>query len=255
MLREDILIRMQQAGEALDVSNPVYLQAEGISRLPRKLDKAPKPIKLKTIDLDQQYGCANEFIMMYSEYKQSMNLEVAKIQVAGNVRFCDVEVYYALHCLALCGIHCIPERATAASDLFKLIITTPCQVLTAKAVYERLQSIKKPDYYTKQFRTALSACIFGDSTVILYWLTLASDHGYYENASKCGAQFIREKGFNELELRKFLNEKYAEARADLEFMKQLYKPMCNKWMTAMIYTLKGQSPEVLQTTGSSEGFL
>lgn len=254
MLREDILIRMQQAGQRLDIENPVFLKADGLSRLPRKLDKAPKPIKLKAPSLEQSYGCANEFVIMYNEQRTSQNLETAKIQVHNAVRFCDPEVYYALYCLALNSMHCLPERASAAGDLFKTIMTTPCEVLTVAKVYERLKEVKSKDYYTKQYLTALRVCLFDRDAVILLWFTLASDHAYYKNASKLGSQLIREKGFDEPALKKFLNEQWAICKNDKEFLQKIYKPMCNKWMTAMIYTLR-DNPEVFVTAGSSDGFL
>lgn len=254
MLREDILIRMQQAGQHLDVENPVYLKADGLSRLPRKLDKAPKPITLRAPSLEQSYGCANEFIMMYNEQRTTQNLETAKIRVNNAVRFCDPEVYYTLYCLALNSMHCLPERATAAGDLFKLIMTTSCEVLTVAKVYERLKDLKPKDYYTKQYLAALRVCLFNSNTVILFWFTLASDHGYYKNASQLGANLIQEKEFDETSLKKFLNEQWSVAKSDKDFLQKLYKPMCNKWMSAMIYALK-DNPDVFVTAGSSDGFL
>lgn len=254
MLREDILIRMQQAGQALNLENPIYLKADGLSRLPRKLDKAPKPITLRAPSLEQSYGCANEFIMMYNEQRTSQGLETAKIRVNNAVRFCDPEVYYALYCLALNSVHCVPERAVAAGDLFKTIMTTPCNVLTVAKVYERLQTMHPKEYYMKQLMMALKACLFGSNSAVLYWMTLASDHAYYKEASKLGAQLIRERELDEKSLKEFLNEQWVSAKADTEFMKKLYKPMCNKWMSAMIYALK-DNPVVFETSGSFDGFL
>ena len=85
-------------------------------------------------------------------------------------------------------------------------------------------------------------------------MTLDSDHAYYKEASKLGAQLIRERELDEKSLKEFLNEQWVSAKADTEFMKKLYKPMCNKWMSAMIYALK-DNPVVFETSGSFDGFL
>lgn len=255
MVREDVLARMLQAGEILDVSNPLYLQAEAVSSKSRILDKPPRTIVLRKLDDSKGFGAAAEFIDMYTSFKRSMNLEVAKIQMGTAVRFCDPEVFYALHCLGLFSRHCVAERAQAAAELFKLIMTTPGEVLSVALIYERLKAFKRNDYYTKQFVMALRACLFMQKEAILLWITLASDHTYYKEASKLGARLIDNQDWNEKELKQFLNAKWAEAKEDKEFIKQLYKPMCNKWMTAMIYALKDEHPEVLKTSGNSDGFL
>ncbi len=255
MLSEEIISRLITAGEKIDPSNPVYWEANAVSSKPRVLDKAPPYIKLRKLDDGQRYGACYEFISSYSDYKKSMNLEMACIRVGELERLCDPDIFYALHCLGKACIHCDLERATAAADLFKLLMTTPGEVLTVKIVYDRLKQVKSKDYYTKQFLQALQLCLFGGNSVNLYWLSIASDHGVYKNASKLGASMIAEKGWNETDVKKELNTAYAQAKEDKEFMKSLYRPACNKYMAAMIYLLKDKHPEALDTTGSRDGFL
>lgn len=255
MLSEAVLSRLLNSGQALDVSNPIYLQAEAVSSMPRTLDKAPKPIVLRKLDDSRAYGACNEFISAFTEFKESMNVETSRVQIGNMVRFCDPDVYYALHCLGTFCVHSNQDRAAAAGSLFKTIMTTPGEILTTALVYERLKSVKKPEYYTKEFLRALHACMFVHNATTLCWLTLASDHSYYVNASEAGRSYIESNSLDEKGLKKFLNEKWAEAKSDTEFMKKINKPMCNKWMTAMIYALHKSDPEVLKTVDDCNGFM
>lgn len=255
MLNEAILSRLLSNGHKLDVSDPIFMQAEAVSSMPRKWDKAPKPVTLRKLDDSKAYGACNEFIDSYTEYKTSMNLETAQVQIGNMVRFCDPDVFYALHCLGLFCVHGNQERATAAGNLFKVIMTTPGEVLTVAVVYDKLRSLKGVDYYTKEFLRALHACMFVHNATTLCWLTMASDHSYYAEASKAGASYIESQDLDENGLRKFLNEQWALAKADSEFMKKINKPMCNKWMTGMIYALHTTNPDVLKTVDDCDGFM
>lgn len=254
MLNETVLSRLVAAGQTLDVSNPIYMQAEAVASMPRVLDSPPKPITLRKLDDSQAYGACNEFVSSFTGFKQSMNVETSRVQIGDMTRFCDPDIYYALHCLGVFCTHSNKERAVAAGDLFKLIMTTPGEVLTTALVYERLNSVKKPDYYKKEFLRALKACLFINNSTTLLWLTLASDHGYYANASEAGRSYIESHDLDEKGLKKFLNEQWALAKEDSEFMKKILKPVCNKWMVGMIYALHTTNPDVLRTVGQCDGF-
>lgn len=249
-----IVERIREEYGTVDPESPMYLLAEQVDGKPRVLDKAPSTVKLNKMNMCVAYGCCNEFISAFNSFKSSMNLETAVVDLNGLRRVCDPDVYYALHSLALFSAHVVEERASAATFWFRTIIMAKVDTLTVARIYEVIHEVKSKDYYTNQFMQALQVCLFNENESVLCWRSLIEDTSFYPEAIRLGSEYIKEHDLDQKAMMKLLRETYSVSSKDKEFMKEIYKPACNKWLSSMIYLLKDEHPEVLKMSKDNNGF-
>lgn len=222
------------------------LTYEAIERKPRVLDKAPKRLNFTKATDIQVYGCCSEFVITYNDLKSNISIEQATLDIKGNKRFCDVEVYLALQALIQQGFCNSADKAAACFDVFKIIMTTPGETLTTGRVYNTLKDYQPMNYYAGELIKAIQVCLFNEKLPVLYWINLVEYSGFYATALELGKEVIRENCETEKDVEKFLRPLYKEAKNDKEFIDSLYKPACNKWLIAMLYYLRKEHPEALE---------
>lgn len=253
---KDIVVIQSLQKRGANLSNlQEVLAYEAVERKPRHLDKAPSKITFTKVSDIQEYGCCSEFIICFNELKDNLKEDLCYVDMKGVKRLCDPDVFLTLQTLIQQSITCTEERASACFDLFRIIMMLPVEVLTAKAVYEKLASYKASNYYAKELLTAISICLFGNSVHVAYFANLCEYSGFYLKAIELGKEVISKECSNEKEVDAFLKVNYALAKEDKDFMQQIYKPGANKYLIAMIYYLKDKHPEVMNTGNTEGGFV
>ena len=231
------------------------LQYEAVERKPRYLDKAPKRLSFNKASDIQPYSCYTEFFMHYDYIKEScQQLEQATLDLKGAKRFCDVDVYIALRALINTGVCNTEEKAFACFDLFKIIMMTPGDTLTAGRVKKTLDTYKPANYYAGELVKALYVCLFDEKISVLYWMSLCDISDFYKTAIELGKPIIRKNCETEKDVEKFLRPVYKQAKEDKEFMENVYTPGANKWLIPVLYLLKDEHPEALEPNSSEGGF-
>lgn len=242
-----VLQSLQERGVTLDDFQNL-LKYEAMEQKPRVLDKAPKRLTFERPAEMVTYGCCSEFIIAYGSIKESAVVEQTYIDLRGNKRLCDKEVFWTLETLIKQGVTGTKERAEACFDLFKLIMTAKGDTLTVQRMYDVIIDYKYPPYYVQELINAIHVCVYNERLPVLYWLHNVENGGFYRHAVKLGIPIIRENCETEKDVEKWCKELYKVAKEDKEFMSQLYKPAVNKYLVAMLYHIKDSHPEALEAT-------
>lgn len=248
-----VLKSLSEKGIPLDIEH--ILPYEAMEMKERVLDGPPKRLKLNSVTEKDVYGICNEFIMTYNSIKDSFSYEVTRIDLRGNTRICDTDVFYVLQALITEGICYDEDKAQACFNLFRIIMTTPGDMLSKAVLYPVLTDYKPADFYEKQLLNAIKVCLFNVTAPVLYWVKICELSGFYKNAVKLGCEVIAEECKSEKDVKDFLNPKYKEAKEDKEFMRSIYKQGANKWLIAMIWHLHKEHPEVMDASTSKDGFM
>lgn len=222
---------------------------DSVSKKPRVLDKPPKRLSFKRPKDIQQLGFCSEFIIIFNQMKSETTLNECEIDLRGTVKKCGPNVFLALQTIIRQGFTFSKEKAEACFDLFKLIVMCDSTEITDQIVYDLLSDYQPQNYYAKELVKALRVCLFNEKVSVLYWLNLCEFTGFYSKARELGMKVIRESCTTEKDVETFLKPIYTEAKADEEFMSQLYKPACNKWLIPMLYYLRKEHPEALEPAG------
>lgn len=249
-----VLQSLREKGIPITMEN--LLPYEAMERKGRVLDKPPKRIKLQNLPERNVYGIRNEFIMRFNDLKSTLTAEVTRIDLRGNTRICDKEVFIALQALIAEGVCYSEEKAQACFELFHTIVMAPGEMLSKSVVFEELNDYKPRDYCAKELLSAIKSCLFNVVGPVLYWINLCNLTGFYPKAVELGKQVIAEKCKTEKEVKDFLTPLYKEARANKSFMKDIYQSGANKWLIAMLWYLHEEHPEVMNpSTGKDDGFM
>lgn len=230
------------------------LRYEAPEHMPRVLDKAPKKISIKKSTETPVYGCKAEFIMAYNDLLRDCNSEVYYLDFRGNKKYCDKQIFVLLQALITQSLTKSKEKAEAGFELFRLISTAPHDTLTVERVYTTLSSYVAKDYYAQQLLEAINACVFNTDSAVLHYIKLVEFSGFYKRAFELGKEIIKRNCKTEKDVERYLKMFYNEAKADKEFMKNIYKPGANKWLIATVYLLRDEYPEVLEPNQSNTGF-
>ena len=178
------------------------------------------------------------------------------MDIMGRSFECAPEVYCALATLAWQNMHICQERSQACAAIFQQIfMTVQSSSLTTQAVYKTLHEYKTNAYYEKELIKALRVCLFNENETVLYWISMCDTLGFYKTALEVGSEFIKKEGFNNKTLGQWCRATYTEAKADKEFMKQIFTPAANKWLIPVLYKLRATHPEVMDyTANANDGF-
>lgn len=242
----DVVVVEQLRNRGL-ISRPYseLLPYEAMERRARILDKPPKQITLSRVGEINPCGTAQKFIMIYNQLVSEGSLEMGTIDIKGAKRYCDVSVFYTLQTLIRLSMGKSLDLVKAACDVFKLIITHPCETLTEGVMYNLLRAYIPMNYYAGELVNGILIAVYKEESVALYWKSLCEFMGFYTDAIEPGMAVIKENCKNEKEVRSFLTKIYKEAKADEAFMSKLYKPAVNKWLVAMLYYLYPTKPELI----------
>ncbi len=252
---QDIVVVQQLRKRGMNINNmEELLRYEAIEKKPRYLDKPPKRLSLARASSLNPYGCCAEFLMCYADLKKSLSSLTATVDIDGNPRPCDVEVFIALRALISQGYCCIEDRAQACFDVFACIVNSSKEAITLSGVYEAIKNYKSDNYYVKELIKALKVCLYNEKAPVLYWESQCECEGFYQLALSLGSEVIRKNCPTEKDVDKFLKPLYKQAREDKEFMKTVYKPVANKWLIPMLYYLKDSHPEALEPGSHGEEF-
>ena len=252
---KDPVVLKSLADKGIPLDTEHILPYEAMEMKPRVLDSAPKRLKLMIVEDKDVYGIRNEFIMTFNNNHDPNSLEVTRIDMKGNTRVCDNDVFYVLQALITEGICYSEEKAEACFNLFRIIMTTPCDVLSKSVLYPVLSSYKPKEFCEQQLLDGIMICLFKVGAPVFYWHDLCNLQGFYKNAVKLGDKVIEENCKTEKDVKTFLNPIYKKAKEDKEFMKSIYKQGANKWLIAMIYYLKDSNPEVMDASTNTDGFM
>ena len=252
---KDIVViqSLQKRGVGLGDINEV-LKYEAMERKPRVLDKAPKRLVMTKASDIKSYGCCSEFIMCFNELKSSNSLEQATINMRGVSRYCDVDVYYVLQALIKQGFNVTEDRAEACFDLFRVIMTTPGEVLTSKRVEDTLAKYTPINYYSEELLKGIYVVLFDEKLPVIHWMSICEYNGFYTKAFELGKALVRSTCDTEKDVERLLAAEYKQAKNDEEFMAKVYTQGANKWMMGLLYKLKEKHPEVMDQNTSDKGF-
>lgn len=251
-MRDPIVIQnLQRQGFNFDNVEDL-LRYEAVERKPRFLDKEPKRIAVKRAEEAPEFGCKQEFILVYNEISNETNGELFTIDLNRVKRYCDREVFIVLQTLIRQGVSYNKEIATACYDMFRYICTAEFDTVTKERVYQVLQPLRPVGYYGKQIYEALNFCLFGENPVVLYWKDKAKFNGLYKAAYLKGCEVIAEKCATEKDVDSMLRIAIKEAKADTEFMKSIYTQGISKELLGMLYLLKDDEDKKLLNPDSSD---
>lgn len=243
---KDIVViqRLQQRG--FDFSNvEEMLRYEAVERQPRHLDAAPKRISLQRADNVQDFGCKQQFVMLYNQIMDETNGDVFQLDLGRLTRFVDKDVYVLLKTLIVNGVSYIEELSMACADLFILISKSEFDTITKARVYDLLQPLKSTGYYDKQILEAVKTCLFSSDPIALYWSHIANYTGLYRQALDSGCAYVVKNCATEKDVDKFVAENYKAAKADKQWFKNMYTDGVSKALIAAMYFLKEENPDVL----------
>lgn len=221
------------------------LPYEAMERRARILDKPPKQVTLSRVGEINPCGTAQKFIMIYNQLMSEGSLEMGTIDLKGNKRYCDVSVFYTLQTLVRLSMGKSLDLVKAACDIFRLIITHPCDTLTEGIMYGLLKNYIPVNYYASELVNGIQIAVYKEEAVALYWKSLCEFMGFYTEAITPGMKVIKENCKTEKEVRSFLTKLYKEAKANESFMSKIYKPAANKWLIAMLYYLHPTMPQLV----------
>ena len=221
------------------------LRYEAIERKPRHLDKEPKRLTLKRADEAPEFGCKQEFIIVYNELSNDISGDVYTLNLNKVKKYCDREVFIVLQALIRHGVSYNKEIATACYDMFRIICTADSDIITKEKAYSILQPLRPSSYYGKQVYEAISFCLFGENPISLYWKEKAKYNGLYKAAYLKGCDVVSERCSTERDVDSLLRKAAKDAKADTEFMKSIYTQGISKEMLAMLYLLKDDEDKSL----------
>ncbi|MCM1215094.1 MAG: hypothetical protein NC548_11305 [Lachnospiraceae bacterium] len=230
------------------------LRYEAVERKPRVLDKAPKRLTFKKAKDIPVFGCKQEFIIAYNSALSETSGELFRLDLNNVQKICDKEVYVVLQTLMRQGICYCKQLSEECYELFRIICTIPVDTLTIERVYQALSSVRPGSYWADQILSAIKACLFGDSPVLLYWTSVAQFTGLYKACFESGKDVIVSECKTEKDVDAFIRQHYKEAKADKEFMKTTYTDGISKALVAMLYYLHETNPEVLELEGKEAGW-
>lgn len=230
------------------------LPYESMERRARILDKPPKQLALSRVGELNPCGTAQKFIMLYEQLTSEGSLELGVIDLRGTKRYCDVSVFYTLQSLVRLSIGKSIDLVKAAGDIFRLLITHPCDTLTEGIMYDLLKNYTPINFYASELINGIQVAVYKEESVSLYWKSLCEFIGFYTEAIEPGMKVIRENCSNEKEVRSFCTKLYKEAKADEDFMSKIYKQGANKWLIAMLYHLYPTYPKIVDNYIPSGGF-
>lgn len=243
---KDIVVIQNLQKQGFDFSNiQEVLHYETIERTPRILDKEPKRMSMKRVKDITEFGCKQEFIMVYNDTMKETNDGVFKLDLGSVTRYMDKEIYVLLQTLIRNGVTYKERQAAACYDIFRIICTADYDTMTKERVYNVLQPLRPTDYYGKQVLEAIKECLFSSNPIALYWGSIANFVGLYKEAFVRGRDIVVEKCTTEKEVDKFVNEQYKLAKADKDFMKSTYTSGVSKALIAILYYLRNTEPDVL----------
>lgn len=250
-MRDPIVIQnLQRQGFNFDNVEEL-LRYEAVERKPRHLDKEPKRLTFKRAEDTPEFGCKQEFIIVYNDLKTEISGDVFTIDLNKVTRYCDREVFIVLQTLIRQGVSYNKEVASACYDLFRVICTADYETITKERVYQILQPMKPTSYYSKQIYEAVNFCLFGDNPVIMYWKDKAKFNGLYKAAYLRGCDVVSERCSTEKEVDALLRQAIKDAKADTSFMKSVYTQGVSKEMIGMLYLLKDEDDTSLLNPDSN----
>ena len=254
-MRDPIVIQALQR-KGFDFDNvEELLRYEAMERKPRHLDKEPKRFVMKRAEDAPEFGCKQEFIILYNELNNDINGDVFTIDLNRVKRYCDKEVFVVLQTLIRQGVSYNKVIAEACYDMFRTLCTANYDTITKERAYEVLQPLRPSNYYGKQIYEAINYCLFGENPVVLYWKDKAKYNGLYKAAYNKGCEYVADNCSTEKEVDSVLRKAAKEAKADTNFMKSVYTQGISKEMLAMLYLLKDDPDEtILNPDSSSTGW-
>lgn len=238
---------LRRSGNVLPLEQILIL--DSMENKPRILDKAPKKLSFQKSTSSVKYGCREEFVTAYNYLSSNYNFEQYTIEFDNHVKFCDKEIFVTLHSLYMISNCNIQDKSIACADLFKWILTRPCDVYTTGKLKEELPKYTPINYWAGELMNGIKSCVYNVPSYVLLWETLCDFHGYYKEAIELGKGVIEQKCHSDDDVEQFLKPLRVEARNDEEFKSKLVKKGTNKYLTPMLYYLKDSHPEVLEATG------
>lgn len=230
-------------GEVVEFRTKTMLNT--ICLQPRILDKPPKRISLKKLDNPNRYGCREIFIATYSHMMESFDFEQYSIEIQGVIKFCDKEVFVILSTLYQMGITNIQDRSIACGDVFRWILSRPCEVLSKSIIESEISKYDPINYWASEIINGVKICVFNMPSHVLLWETLCDYKGFYKKAIELGKEVIERECHNDNEVEEFLKPLRIEAKKDEDFKSKINKKGANKYLLPMLYYLKDSNPEVL----------
>lgn len=236
----------------LSLPYSVLLPYEAMERRARILDKPPKQIALLKAGEISPCGTAQKFVMVYNQLMHANTVDVGIIDILGKVTYCDVSVFYTLQTLIRLSIGKSIDMVTAASNIFRTIITHQCETLTEQVMYTILNKYVPVNFYASELVNGIHIAVYKEDELALLWRTNCEFSGYYMEAIEPGMKVIKEKCHDVKELRAFIMDNYKAAKEDKDFMYRLYKPGANRWLTAMLYYLYPTMPDLIDSFFGAE---
>lgn len=251
-----VLERIKAEKGYIDPSSDLYKMAERVSSSVKVLTKPVTPMKLKDVSSEVQLGCCAEFISMYNKMLETAP-EHCTINVMGKEFNCCKEAYNVLKVLGVGSIHSCLDRVNASAAIFQYIfMTVKSGDITLPRLHGLVQDYKPNGYYEKEIMKAMKVCLFNENQTVFYWLSLVEGFNFYKEAIDAGCAYISDNSLDNKSLKTLLSAKYSEAKADKDFMKDIYKPAANKWLIGMLYILKDIDPSLqLPTPHGDSGFM
>lgn len=231
------------------------LRYEAIERKPRVLDRPPKRLNIKIEKDLTQFGTREQFTSTYEEYMSRLDSGPFVLELQTLPIVLEKPIYGILQTLITTSITSNALLSEACATLFQRITMQKCE-RTCANTYNTLAAERFDSYYATTLKSAILDIIEPGYSVVTEWLELVNmQTGMYTFALEQGRKYILENKWSSEDLNKKLSDSYKTAKADKEFMANVYKPVANKWLVGMLYILRDINPKVLEPGNSSDGFL
>ena len=170
MITDSVILKRLSAENKLD-DLELNLRIEEKINEPRKLDKAPSPIKLKHVEGLQVCGVKMEYQTYYNSVfdatKVDMDATLDLTFVDKGVIPCDCTVWAILKSLLLLGVTKNYKQAEACRDIFMLILLSNPKKVEKQDVYRVIVNTDKyKEYYHTQIGEAIFENSFSDEEVV-----------------------------------------------------------------------------------------
>lgn len=247
----DVIVadQMRRKGITIYDENIVF-RIQAMDARPRVLDKAPKKIGMKKASEIIPFGCTAEFIMLYNEILPTVRDVVPQMDIKGNRRVMDKEIYAALLTLIKAGCTCTADRAAACFSMFKLLSTVRGDTITRDRVYKALTLNPPNGVWEKALYKALMQVLYGVKPPVLYWLELIEFSNLYPEVVEEGKKLIEANCPEEKDVKTYINALKEEMLKDEEFVKTINKKTVNRYLAPMVWKCR----DVLHESQRQDGF-